>query len=528
MGNMKSMIKNQNQNEEPAPTQTEDGNTKGPKFIDLPEKRKFAEFLLSSDLNIFKKHLPEVRRLNDEEFNALFEGNIDYKFNVQNEKAFRQLVQKFEDNNDLIMEAYSNKKYHDLVSPIWRANILQKLKEMEDDAEKNTLLKKYNINTSNWDDNFRDIFTIIVNTAPIKTLAERMKNYFSADYGDFDELIKNSTNCKKTAEKNDESYCNKTLNANIDTSMSRIIKTFIPDFMKKIKKEIENLPENLKKKDEEMAIMTIVNSKLSKGNEKKLIQKVMKIYREKTSYNFFGYNKECEKLKILFQRFNAEDGKYAWSQGKVHFKEMNFADKAEFGFSNKIIKHAVLGLSVANLAYSVMHLTKTFLDYENFNLEFREKLNSIKQKFMRHQQEVKLIPEDVDLAIEQIIDCSKKFSQDLQEVEELMAGINEAINGVRNEKNKSIFNMIGSGGGAIISLFAASVTKGDDSIEYATASLSDVLAFASNCADLKMQKEAIKRYKEYFSEAEKLEGQILQEIDKLRQKFNELSGKHYS
>jgi hypothetical protein len=35
------------------------------------------------------------------------------------------------------------------VSPIWRANILQKLKEMEDDAEKNTLLKKYNINTSN-------------------------------------------------------------------------------------------------------------------------------------------------------------------------------------------------------------------------------------------------------------------------------------------------------------------------------------------------------------------------------------------
>jgi hypothetical protein len=355
-----------------------------------------------------------------------------------------------------------------------------------------------------------------------------MKNYFSADYGDFDELIKNSTNCKKTAEKNDESYCNKTLNANIDTSMSRIIKTFIPDFMKKIKKEIENLPENLKKKDEEMAIMTIVNSKLSKGNEKKLIQKVMKIYREKTSYNFFGYNKECEKLKVLFQRFNAEDGKYAWSQGKVHFKEMNFADKAEFGFSNKIIKHAVLGLSVANLAYSVMHLTKTFLDYENFSLEFREKLNLIKQKFMRHQQEVKLIPEDVDLAIEQIIDCSKKFSQDLQEVEELMAGINEAINGVRNEKNKSIFNMIGSGGGAIISLFAASVTKGDDSIEYATASLSDVLAFASNCADLEMQKRSIKKYKEYLSEAEKLKGQILQEIDKLRQKFNEISGKHYS
>ena len=133
---MKSMIKNQNQNEDPAPTQTEDGNTKGPKFIDLPEKRKFAEFLLSSDLNIFKKHLPEVRRLNDEEFNALFEGNVDYKFNVQNETAFRQLVQKFEDNNDLIMEVYSNKKYHDLVSPIWRANILQKLKETEGDEEK--------------------------------------------------------------------------------------------------------------------------------------------------------------------------------------------------------------------------------------------------------------------------------------------------------------------------------------------------------------------------------------------------------
>ena len=146
MGNHNNKTQTKNINENPAPTQTEDNKIKTndtqPKYVDLPKKRKFAEFLLSNDLNIFKRNLQEVRQLNDEQFNQLFEGNVEYNYNTSNEKSFKQLAQKFEDNNDLIMEVYSNEKYYKWASQIWRPNILQKLKETEDEGEKDAILKK--------------------------------------------------------------------------------------------------------------------------------------------------------------------------------------------------------------------------------------------------------------------------------------------------------------------------------------------------------------------------------------------------
>lgn len=532
MGNLNNKSQTKNINENPAPTQTEDNKIKAndtqPKYVDLPEKRKFAEFLLSNDLNIFKRHLQEVRQLNDEQFNQLFEGNVEYYYNTSNEKSFKQLAQKFEDNNELIMEFYSNEKYYKWASQIWRPNILQKLKDTKDEGEKDAILKKHKIDKSNWDEDFKNNFTTIVNNAPIKTLAEKMKNYFQVDYGNFDELIKTVEVCKKRINKNDESHCNKVLDANLDISMSRIIQNFVPKFINDIKTEIQKLPEQFKKKEEQMAINSILNSRLSKSNEKKLIKKVMKIYEEKTSYSFTDFNKEYQKLKELSFKFNNNELKYDVFQGRVRFREMEFRDKVNLSFSNKTIKHAILGLSVANLTYSVMHLTKTFLDYENFIEEFREKINQIRQKFIRHQKEVQLISEDVDEAITQIIDCGKKFQQDLQEVDDLISCINDAINGVKNEKNKSILNLLGSGGGILIGIFGASVTKGDDSLEYTTASLADVFAFASNCVDISMKKKAIKNYYISLNTAKNLKNEIIVEIDKLRQKFYELSGKHFT
>lgn len=62
------------------------------------------------------------------------------------------------------------------------------------------------------------------------------------------------------------------------------------------------------------------------------------------------------------------------------------------------------------------------------------------------------------------------FSEDLSEVEEIVSNINDAMNDVKNEKNKTYLNMVVSIGGTAISVFGAGVTKGDDQFEYASAS----------------------------------------------------------
>ena len=44
-----------------------------------------------------------------------------------------------------------------------------------------------------------------------------------------------------------------------------------------------------------------------------------------------------------------------------------------------MIKHAILGLSLTNVSYNVLHLAKTFMDDKRYSQEFYERLNEIKK-----------------------------------------------------------------------------------------------------------------------------------------------------
>jgi len=522
------------------------------KYQDIEQKRKFAEYLLSNDYNVWKAYLGEVKILDDEEFYELFNGNTEFNYSSSRKKEFKQLAQKFEDNHDLIIEWYNNEEYWEWILELWKKNILQKLKSAEDEKEQNTLLSKHKIDPSKWDEKFREHFQIVIESKPIKTLAERMKNYIKADYGNFDELIKSVNHCKKKVNEKgrEESHCNTVLTANLDTTMNKILKEFVPQFVNKIFSQGENIFNETKKKEEEKAINNILEAGLSPEQEKKLIDEVKKIYNksegkednqkcnkddEKDVFSsLFEFNKEFEDLEKLGNKFNSEktDEDYLNPEDEekedLKFVRLDIKEKAEVIFSNKMIKHAILGLSLANVSYSVLHLAKTFMDYKRYSQEFTERLNEIKKKFRSHQNEVKVIDDDIDKAIEQIIKCGQNFQSDLDEVEELISEIKDAINGVKNQRNTSILNIIASSGGVLLGIFGASTTKGTDRLEYVSASLADFLALVANGVDIYAQNELLQQFTQNMEEAKKLQTEIKEEIDKLRVKYEELSTKHFS
>ena len=525
------------------------------KYHDVAQKRKLAEYLLSNDINRFKRYLEEVKKLDDEELYELFEGNTEYNYNTSSKKEFRQLAQKFDDNHDLIIEFYNFEEYYEWISEIWRPNILQKLKDAADEKEQKAILVRYKIDTSKWDDKFRDTLQIIMDTKPLKTLAERMKNYIKADYGNFDDLIKSVNHCKKKVDKEEKSHCNKVLTANLETTMNRILKEFVPHFVKQFVGEGENIFKETKKKEEDKAINDILNAGLSPEKEKKLIDEVKKIYESKEKKeddkkcnkgdekdvfsSLFEFNKEYEELEKLGNKFNSEnnnkktfnileDEEEEEEKEEIKFSKLGIKDKAEVLFSNKMVKHAILGLSLANVSYSVLHLAKTFMEYNRYSERFTERLNDIKIKFRKHQNDVTLIDEDVDKAIEQIIKCGQNFQSDLDEVEELISEIKDAINGVKNQRNTSILNIIASTGGLFIGIFAAANTKGTDRLEYAGASLADFLSLVANGVDIAYQNKLLTEFTGHMEEAKKLKQEITEEIDKLRVKYSELSSKHFS
>jgi hypothetical protein len=535
---------NEKLNEEPAPIEKEDQDiliTVGnPKYPDISQKRKLAEFLISNDFNIFKKHLEQVKQLSDEDFYELFEGNTKHNFNVPNKREFKQLAQKFDDNYELISNYYNNEEYYDNIKKIWRLNILQKLKEEEDFSKKEEIMKKINLNQNEWDKEFKEYFYSIIMQKSEKPYGERIKNYIQADYGNFDDLIKNVNKCKKNVEKSEESHCNKVLKANLDTTASKLISKFLPLFLKNFEEEIRKMPDELRKKEEQNAYDRIKDMIVNESDRNKLIKEVEKIYAKEITQSqkenaTFGFVSEFEELKILSIKFTEQEEKewgiFEDDEEILDFKEVGFSDKAQVFFKNNAIKHAYLGLSLANLTYSLLHLGQTFMNKEilnNLNKKYKAELDRIENNFRKHQSKVEIIPDDIDEAIEKIIELGKIFQTDLDEINELISNIENDILGVQTEKNKSIFNAIGSGLGGLLGIVGMAYTEGNDRKEYAGGTLADILALIANCSDISVQQKIINDLKTNRDRANNLKKEIEKEIDKLRQKFEALKCKHYS
>ena len=528
-------------NESPAPNEKEDLEANHitiglSKYQDISQKRKMAEYLLSNDYGIFKRHTHEVKNLNDEDFNELFEGNTEYNYNVSNKKDFNQIAQKFDDNKELVMEYYDKEKYYEWVLQIWRPNILYQLK-MENDDEKQARLKKHKIDISKWDDTFREYFTTIIDKSPIKSMAERMRNYIAADYGTFDELIKNVRKSRKNIEKKEKTRCNENIGINLDSSMESIIKDFVPKFLKSISNEIGNFPKNFKEKEKEKAFNTIEETVWwSESKKKKLIEQVKNIYEKDSSSNsgIFSESEEFEELKNLSKKFNEEnlDDIFLFDDDEgdedvLEFKGLTAQEKAKTVLGNKTIKHAILGLSMANLGYSVGHLCQTFMTSKG--MEFSKKFEEIKNNFEKHQKAVNILDfdSDVDKALKLVGEWGANFEEDLEAVQNLMKEIEEQINNTKNEKNKTTLNIIGSITGAAIGTLGFMVTEGEDRFEYATSSFANIVSLCANCSDYALLINEIKKIEEIQRRASDLEKEIIKEIDKLKKKFKELSTKHY-
>ena len=311
--------------------------------------------------------------------------------------------------------------------------------------------------------------------------------------------------------------------------MHCIIKDFIPRFFKQISHGIDNIPNELRNKEKNNALEIIDESVWTESKKNKLIEQVKKIYeKEISSSGIFSSSKEYEELKNLSEKFNEDNfwDNYLFDDN-LEFNELTIEDKAKTVFGNKEIKHAILGLSLANLGYSVGHLCQTFMYSENIK-NFNHRFDEIKENFEKHKNKVDILKldEDVDEAIKLVGEWGANFETDLEDVKALIKDIEEQTKDIENEKNKTILNIIGSTSGIVISSFGALVTEGDDRLEYASASFSNIVSLCINCKDINELKKAIKDLRILQEKAITLAKEITSELKNIEKKFKELSVKH--
>lgn len=206
-------------------------------------------------------------------------------------------------------------------------------------------------------------------------------------------------------------------------------------------------------------------------------------------------------------------------------------DKAGAIFSNKQIKHAILGISLANVSYSVLNLSKTIIDFKKYNFEYRQRLDKIKNNFSKHKKDVKIIDaideNNIDEIIEQIIKSGKNFQEDLLEVQDLISDIQKTINDFKKHRDDQKKSLVENSINLITSIIGIIFTEGTNRAEYIASSAANASSIIGNSIDLVAGSEAIDEFSNYLKEAEKLENEINEEIDNLRQKYQEMSTRYF-
>ncbi len=322
------------------------------------------------------------------------------------------------------MKWYNKEDYYNFILQIWKPNILLKLKEAENKNEKDEILKQYKIDSSKWDEEFREYFNTIININPIKILAEKIKYNIKEDYNDLNELLKSAEKCKNNIEKDKESFYMKIIKSNLDTSMSKIIDQFVSNFLSKLSNEYNKFFDEINEQKEKKAVLKILNvkdeykkgkkinnCKLSEKNRKQLINTIIKIYKKEyvilDNKDNINFNEEYKKLQELQSKFNIEKG----------FYETDIVDKGKILFNNEMIKYIILCLNIVKLGYNVLHISNILLNYDEFGIEVKKKINEIKKNFISHQNDIKLISDNINEAIEEIINNQKNFQKDLEDIQ---------------------------------------------------------------------------------------------------------------
>jgi len=80
----------------------------------------------------------------------------------------------------------------------------------------------------------------------------------------------------------------------------------------------------------------------------------------------------------------------------------------------------------------------------------------------------------------------------------------------------------------VTSIIGIIFTEGTNRAEYIASSAANASSIIGNSIDLVAGSEAIDEFSNYLKEAEKLENEINEEIDNLRQKYQEMSTRYFS
>lgn len=474
--------------------------------------RELVYFLLKNDIIIYRKLIPEIKRLDSEAFENLFKGvpfkstdNKDgYNYNVKNKRDFEKLIDKFDNFNVILEEWYKKEDYYEYLKELWIKFISIENLKNKDEKQIEESLKSNSINYKIWPQNIKnELKTLIQSTC--KTRIFELKDFIDDKFIQFNNIIEELIAFKNAIK--DEGNEGILYEKNTKNIILNIIGTVMMPMAYSIKYGNEAI--ELKEIDSaKQLIMKQCN--VTEKESLRLLNEIMEKAGKKGGKCSYGIK------KISTNQFY-ENCHIKCTEGKID--NLCLEKKAEAFLKSKAICGIHCALSFLNLGWSIYELNKTFKDYDKIK-NFEKRLKEIVDLFNIHKKEIGILPENFQEAGQRIKAVLEKIRQDQKNLEELIGEILESIKEQDSRKNKSISGLVYSGALGLFGIAGAILTTNGTSLVYGISSLANLLSGIGHSLNISMSIEMIEKYRKVLNEAREQEKRIQDEIDKL---INELT-----
>lgn len=477
------------------------------------QARELVNLLLSNDIKVYRKLLPEIENLNSEDFENLFNGNYNYEFNVKNKKNFKNLCIKFDNFHQILEEWYEEQKYYKYLIKLWsKYPCIEDLKYKEEDELKKILLS-YSINYDEWPSDIKTQFKILISSTD-NTKAFELKKLIEDKFAQlncvlddlvlFQKQIKNQGKENNIYEKNSE-----LLLVNIVSTLVVPLAMYFGN---------QNIQEKEIKAAKKYICNNLTDQRTIKKVTKNFITCLKNNYTGKLSFNDSNIiNNKYRVLDLEYDDFfDDECFNINFENGNV--KMLEGIKKVKAFFKSKMVYGLHAALSFLNLGWSVYNLTQTYKGYEQVK-KYNIDLEEIVSQFNIHKNEIGILPNDLKEATERIKNVLGKIRNDQKNLRDLIEKIEKSINFQESQKKKSLIGLGVSGFLGVTGAIGGLITFNGTSIVYGISSVANIFSAIAHTSNLIMAKNIIGQLKKTLDKAHEEEKKIEQQIDNL---INEL------
>ena len=475
--------------------------------FNIEKAREVIIILLNYD-SYYKELIPEVKKLNDDEFRKLFEGDSKYDYTItdKNKKEkFNNLAIKIS-SYKLILKEWYNKgdNYIECLKEIFREfynfGDLSNLSRKELEKQLVDICK-----SQYWTIEIKDEFKDIIKHS--EDMSEELKSFLEIKLVELNDALKELSKSRKIiaeTETKNEGKKNIIIDSSFESLMNNILDNSIDIFLETYNSDLKD--NNISNEESDKII------KLNVVERKNLIKSVIKKYTC-NDFGEFNFKNGLETLKNITEKINL-----------CKLFSSDTKDKISIAAKNKMIPHIILGISFLNLCNNIYYTYQLFADSNNKIKYFEEKLEKIKSNFIKHKKQIPLIKGDDYAKEKQMIEeIGLKIEEDKEAVEQLIDELNSSIQEQKDEKGKRIFKAVVDG----IKLVATSIggVKSEEKskkAEFAFSSIFSGVSLISDSIDIVKLQSNINKFKGFLKEAKLLKQEINDELKKLNQKYLDL------